>query len=300
MEQFVRYLRIELNRSDLTAAAYVRDIRAFASWLGIDPEAMLCPGAVTANDIRDWLGHSAARGNRPPSLRRKTQSLRAFFRWACRIGKIDRNPADEVTPAKLPKHLPDIIKVPEMESLLDFDPGDDIHLRRLHLCLNMLYSLGLRQAELLGLTDADLRYSGPNADLHVRGKGNKERVVPVPGPLLEEIRGWQKLRDAHFTDLPTPAPIIAGVHGNWSKESLYKAVHTALAGSSAARKSPHILRHSFATAMLSNGANIDAVRQLLGHASLATTQLYTHLSMSELREAYDHAHPRARKNEDKS
>lgn len=182
-----------------------------------------------------------------------------------------------------------------MESLLEQIPTDTFPNARLHLALSMLYGLGLRQAELLALTDSDLRTSANGYELRVMGKGRRERVLPLPSQLVEEIDEYRTLRDKTYPDLEAPVPLIAGPHGHIGKNTLYELVHQGLAGTSASRKSPHILRHSFATALLSDGANLDAVRQLLGHASLGTTQIYTHLSPNELRQAYNSAHPRALK-----
>lgn len=293
LAEYQRYLEHEMNRSLFTVNSYLSDIRQFAEWLGCRPEKLIDKDAVSANDIRDWLGDLAGRGEKASSLRRKTQSLRALWRWAMRTGRADSNPAADVVLAKLPKHLPDIVKVPEVEELIATDPGDDFRAVRRNLAVTMLYTLGLREAELLSLTDADIRPSNGGADLRVTGKGNKTRILPLPQALLDEIRNWQQMRDNRYPRLREPKPIMAGPHGAISAETLYKMIHNALSGTSAARKSPHILRHTFATAMLANGANLDAVRQLLGHASLSTTQIYTHLSTSELRQAYDSAHPRA-------
>lgn len=305
--EFENYLRLELNRSEHTVTAYLNDVRQFAAWLGAGSgsddnsgstncpdiiDSLVRPGAVTPNDVRDWLGTIATKGIGPASLRRKTQSLRALFRWAMRTKRLNVNPAEDVTLAKLPRHLPDIVKVPELEQILDFDPGSDYMAARSHLVINMLYSLGLRQAELLSLTDADLRPTANGYELRVTGKGSKERILPVPSGLVTEIERVRRMRDKRYGTQTFPAHIIAGPHGAVSPKALYNTVRAALAGTSAARRSPHILRHSFATALLSNGANLDAVRQLLGHASLSTTQIYTHLSTAELQQAYNAAHPR--------
>lgn len=292
IEEFKKYLRLEVNRSPHTVDAYLRDINQFAAWLGTNFDTMVRPGSVASNDIRDWLGHIASQGAGPATLRRKVQSLRALFRWAMRAGKINGNPAQDVTLAKLPKHLPDIVKVPELEQLLDFDPGQDYIAARAHLVINMLYSLGLRQAELLALTDADLHTTAKGYEIRVTGKGYKQRILPVPDTLVEEIQKVREMRDQRYPEQATPRHIIAGPHGAVSQHIVYDIVHTALSGTSASRRSPHILRHSFATALLANGANLDAVRELLGHASLSTTQIYTHLSPAELLQAYNHAHPR--------
>lgn len=293
IDRFKKYLLFEVNRSVHTVNAYIRDINQFATWIGADSDTLLSPGAITANDVRDWLGTIADQGIGPASLRRKTQSLRALFKWAMRIGKLNANPAEDVTLAKLPRHLPDIIKVPELERLLDIDPGQDYHAARTHLVINLFYSLGLRQAEILALVDNDLRAISGGYEIHITGKGNKDRILPVPDTLAKEILKVCHMRDERYPYQPPPRHIISGPHGPVSPHILYDMVHTALAGTSAGRRSPHILRHSFATALLANGANLDAVRELLGHSSLSTTQIYTHLSTTELRQAYDNAHPRS-------
>lgn len=293
LTDFERYLRLEMNRSRHTVEAYLRDVSQYCAWTGSTPEALLSDHAVEPNDIRDWIGTLAMQGEKPASLRRKTQSLRAFFRWGMTIGLCHANPAADVVLAKLPRHLPDIAKVSEIEEIIATHPTDTIHDLRVLMALKMLYTLGLRQAELLSVTDSDIRQGAGGAEIRITGKGNKERILPLPPQLAEDIRQWQRERDRHYDALPEPKPLLAARHGALSKGTLYTDIHNVLAGTSAARKSPHILRHSCATALLNNGANIDAVRQLLGHASLATTQIYTHLSPRELRQAYNHAHPRA-------
>ncbi len=297
LDDFRTYLKAELNRSTLTVEAYCRDIGQFADWLHASAVELLEEDAVTPNDIRAWLGDLASRGHKPMSLRRKTQSLRALFTWGMKTGRCSLNPANEIILAKRRRHLPEIIKSVEMDSILKSSGSEadkenpDPRSARTHLALSMLYGLGLRQAELLSITDSDIRHS--SKELRIMGKGSKERVLPLPDKLLNEIKTWQELRDAIFPSLPAPRPLMAGPHGCISKQTLYNAVRDALAPATTGRKSPHTLRHSFATALLSDGANLDAVRQLLGHASLATTQIYTHLTPAQLKEAYAAAHPRA-------
>lgn len=298
LKAFHTYLCAELNRSGLTAEAYCRDVRQFADWIHTTLETLFEDGNVETNDIRAWLASLAATGMKAASLRRKTQSIRAFFIWGIKTEQCLVNPAGDVTLAKLPRHLPEIIKPAELEIILGADDNGHNGSRpyreiRTHLALSMLYGLGLRQAELLAISDSDIRKD--NREIRISGKGSKERVVPVPESLMKEIEDWQRLRDSLFPDLNTPRPLMAGSHGPISKQSLYMAVKHALSATSTGRKSPHTLRHSFATALLADGANLDAVRQMLGHASLATTQIYTHLTPAQLRQAYVKAHPRANK-----
>ena len=149
----------------------------------------------------------------------------------------------------------------------------------------------MRQEELRTLTDADIDFSLGEAK--VTGKRAKQRVVPLPTELLGEIARWQKARDSRYPDLGSPKPLICGRNGLISKKTLYNIVNSSLASSSAMKKSPHVLRHTFATSMLNGGAALDSVKEFLGHSSLSTTQIYTHLSFNELKKAYNSAHPRA-------
>ena len=291
IEEFLRYMRLELNRSRLTAEAYGRDLHEFAAFVGTDD---LDPSLPDTKMIRAWIASLADAGNAPVSLRRKTQSLRAFLRWAMKRGIRTDNPAAEVTLAKVPRPLPDFVKSDEMEYLLDNrgTPTESYSYARRHLVLNLLYTLGLRQAELIALTDAAVSIS--SLEIKVTGKRSKQRVLPLPPQLADEIEVWRKIRDSRLPELPAPRPLITGRDGPISKTALYNLVHDALAGASATRHSPHTLRHSFATAMLNGGADLDAVREMLGHASIATTQIYTHLSFKELVGNYRNSHPRAK------
>lgn len=292
IQDFLNYLRHELYRSDHTVEAYERDLRQFAAFFCADPAATFNPEEVTTPHIRRWLSILADQGLSPASLRRKTQSLRAFFRFLCRRKLIPSNPASAVVLAKLPKPLPDFVRDADMERILEPLPADaPLSALRDHLILHLLYATGLRRSELLSLTDSSI--SADASQLRVIGKGNKERVIPIARALAQEIAQWQTLRDATWPDLPQPRPIIATMHGAMSAPNLEITIKRLLRTEKAGRKSPHTLRHTFATAMLNGGADLNSVRAILGHASLATTQIYTHLQTSDLKRAYTAAHPRA-------
>lgn len=292
IQDFLNYLRHELYRSDHTVEAYERDLRQFAAFFCADPAATFHPEEVTTADIRRWLSRLADEGLSPASLRRKTQSLRAFFRFLCRRKTIPTNPASGVALAKLPKPLPDFVRDADMERILEpLPPDSSLPAIRDHLILHLLYATGLRRSELLSLTDSSI--SADASQLRVIGKGNKERVIPIARALAQEIAQWQTLRDATWPDLPQPRPIIATMHGAMSAANLELTIKRLLRQERAGRKSPHTLRHTFATAMLNGGADLNSVRAILGHASLATTQIYTHLQTSDLKRAYTAAHPRA-------
>lgn len=291
--QFLKYLEFELNRSPQTVTAYGRDLAELAAFLGM-PADMPEAAAISTSDIRAWLADMSRKGLSPRSLRRKTQAARAFFRWIQKMQIIDRNPAMEVQLAKIGRKLPEFVREKEMEQLLSspVEDGNPILEQRNRLILNILYSCGLRRDELVKITDADINvHSG---ELRVHGKRDKTRVMPLPDALLTEIKDWQKVRDANF-DLPKPAPLICSPRGRLSSNMVYAIVHRMLLSTGATHKSPHTLRHTFATSLLNDGAEISSVKELLGHSSLQSTQIYTHLTFSEIQKAYSSAHPRARK-----
>ncbi len=291
-KDFENYLLLELSRSRHTADAYLRDLRQFVDWLTGDTGSQFDPSSVTTQDIRAWLG-SIARKEAPASIRRKTQSLRAYFHWLLKNGKIRLNPAADIILAKLPRRLPEYVKDDEIETLLEtLEKTTDYKTRRARFILLMLYATGLRQEELRQLTDDDIDFSLQVAK--VTGKRNKQRIVPLAHQMIDEIRKWQNIRNDRYPDLSNPIPLIPGTKGKISKGNLYKQVHDTLGNISATHKSPHLMRHTFATAMLRNGASLDAVKEFLGHASLSTTQIYTHLSFSELQASYRAAHPRSK------
>lgn len=292
VDDFLSHLEVEQRCSLNTLEAYGRDLRQFAAWIcGSDNPSAFDPASVTPADVRAWLGSMGDLDMTPATLRRKAQSLRAFYRWGMRRGTFRSNPAADLSLAKLRRHLPNFIREKELEQILKTDP-EDFASHRAHIVLSMLYSLGLRQAELLALTDDDINLAA--AEVRVSGKRAKQRVLPLPPSLADEIRLWQKIRDEHCPDMPAPRCLIAGNDGPLSRTTLYRIVRDALRPTSTGRKSPHTLRHSFATAMVNHGADLDAVREMLGHTSLATTQIYTHLSLNELLSNYRHSHPRSR------
>lgn len=317
MEEFIKYLQYELYRSQHTIKAYQSDLEQFCAFLSSNPESdpesdpsaksgELQPASVTRDHIRAWIISLAEAGEAPRSLRRKIQSLRAFFKFLCRRKLLSSNPAEELTLPKLPKPLPDFVKDADMESLLcryaeeAADPNlprrERFFAARIHLILHMLYATGMRLSEILSLTDDSVSLGART--IRVVGKGRKERSIPIAEPLSEEIRNWQTLRDAEYPDLVIPHPLIATIHGAMSTAQFSRIVKSMLEGKNAGRRSPHTLRHTFATSMLNGGADLNSVRAILGHSSLATTQIYTHLQFSDIRREYG-AHPRSARKKEK-
>ncbi len=294
-EKFLTYMELELNRSRLTVEAYGRDLRELAEFLGKDADLQDAE-EISTSDVRAWLAEMARRGISPRSLRRKTQAARAFFRWMQKQGYIATNPAAEVQLAKIGRKLPEFVREQEMENLLSDEPlgGDPMLNMRNKLIINILYSCGIRRDELAKITDADIDVH--SKEIRVHGKRDKTRLIPIADELIEEIRKWQKVRDDNYS-FPSPAPLICSKRGRLTGRAIYEIVHKQLLSTGATHKSPHSLRHTFATSLLNNGAEINSVKELLGHSSLQSTQIYTHLTFSDLQKAYIGAHPRAKKGE---
>lgn len=289
--RFRSFLQFEQNRSPHTVREYVADVGEFAAFItGGKPEEFR-PGSVTTNDIRLWLA-TKARNIGPRSSRRKLQSLRALFRYLMKREGLPVNPAADITPAKIPRNLPKFVRAEDLEEIIDAGRTDMKPWReeRNKLIIEILYSCGLRCSELISLNDSSIRKD--TAEMRVIGKGNKTRIIPLARPLVEKISHWQQTRDSLWeSDEPDP-PLIAGARGRLSQTTINKITADMLAPAKGGARNPHSLRHSFATAMLDGGADINSVKEFLGHASLETTQIYTHVSIDQIRKAYRAAHPR--------
>ncbi|MCM1355738.1 MAG: tyrosine-type recombinase/integrase [Staphylococcus sp.] len=302
IEQFLEYLRLELNYSRLTVDAYGADLKAWAEFATDGRPGELDPMSVTTSDLRLWIGSLAAEKCGPRTIRRKASALRSFFRFLMRRHGLASNPASGLTLAKVPKDLPVYIRPEDTARILDEESGEAGEFRsvRDRLIVDLLYSTGMRCSELVGLLDVDV--DTVKGELKVLGKRNKERIIPIGPELMESIDAYRSLRDSSPStsiSLSDPtAPLMVREDGQpLYRRLVYTVVHRALAEGNvhAARLSPHVLRHSFATDMLNSGAPISSVQQLLGHSSLASTQIYTHVTYSELKHNYQLAHPRALK-----
>lgn len=293
VNSFLTYIRCELNLSAYTVSSYKKDIEQWRDYAtGGHPERFE-PMDTAVSDLRLWVAHLAATGHSTRTIRRKIQALRAFYRYLMRFHGLRSNPAADISLARPDKPLPVYIRPEETAAVLDEQVDmTDFTAVRDHLIVLMLYSTGMRCSELLTLRDANVHPE--TGELKVLGKRNKERIVPFGPELAQSIDSYRKLR----CELPSPAPqlLLRPDGRQLSRRQIYTAVHAMLQGNvHAARLSPHVLRHSFATDMLNGGADITSVQQLLGHSSLATTQIYTHVSYKDLKRNYQLAHPRAQK-----
>lgn len=292
VERFLQYLKLERNLSPRTVDRYRRDLR---QWIdhetGGKGEMELT--TVTASDIRTWLMARAAAGDSPATLRIHLQALRALYRYLLRQGMVQVNPAALVELAKLPKPLPTVVRESAVNTILDADIDDgDFTQVRDRLIVMLLYETGIRLSELIGLQDAAVDTA--KRELRVRGKRDKDRVVPFGSELATAVDHYRELRDEVR---PECGNLMVTARGKPLYPSLvYHVVHDGLASAGATGKlSPHVLRHTFASVMLNSGAQLNSVKELLGHESLAATQVYTHVTLSELQHNYELAHPRALK-----
>jgi integrase/recombinase XerD len=283
---FLDELQVERGLSPLTVAAYRRDLAQFADgagsgWRG-DPEP-----------VRDFVNALRRDGRRPSTQARKVAAIRSFYGFALREGLATRDVPSLVDAPRPGTYLPDVLAPEDVERILEIPPADDPIGIRDRAILELLYACGLRVSELVGL-DTD-RVDLAAQQVRVIGKGNKERRVPMGDEARERLHRYRiGPRQAWTAGKPTPA-VFVGKRGNrLSRESVWRLVKRwAEAAGVAERVTPHTFRHSFATHLLEGGADLRVVQALLGHASISTTQLYTHLTGERVREVYARAHPRA-------
>jgi integrase/recombinase XerC len=292
---FERHLRVERGRSENTVRAYARDVGAFLDAQDAEDDAAI--GAVTLTDLRAHLGRVARAGAARATVARTAASLRTFFRWCERTGRIGSDPSLRLSAPRRHRSLPPVLAQRSATALLDVasvaaDDSDPLHLRD-RAALELLYGTGIRVGELVGLdvddVDLDARV------LRVVGKGDKERRVPFGVPAEEAVRDWLRTgRPALATSASGPALLLGRRGRRVDQRQVREVVHRLLRHvPDAPDLGPHGLRHSAATHLLEGGADLRMVQELLGHASLATTQVYTHVSVDRLRRSYAQAHPRA-------
>ncbi len=292
IESFLYYMRYELNYSVHTVLSYQKDLEQFAAFASGDGDCE--PKQVTQTLIRSWVYDlTQRRGLAVRSVRRKIQALRAFYKFLLKRGEVTTSPVDDIPMAKLPKHLPEFVGEKKMDEVLDADYDHrNFSSVRNHLMVAMLYETGMRRAELMSLKDADI--DTLHCELKVHGKRNKDRVVPFCHELKGLIEEYRPLRQ-QLTVSDSEEFFLTDKGMPVYDKLVYNVVSEALGAVTSGKRSPHTLRHSYASAMLNHGAGINSVKELLGHESLAATQVYTHITYSEMKRNYKHAHPRALK-----
>ena len=294
--RFLRYLRNERNASDLTIKSYREDLEVLIEYLTDTQGACPTPSSITPLDLRSYVAALHEAGYAKSSVARKLASLRSFFRFAQREGLAESNPAKPLRNPRRDRKLPHFLSGREIGKLLLAPLKEDPMGLRDRAILETLYSAGLRVSELVGMNYEDIDLD--EGYVRVRGKGRKERLAPLGSHAIRAIKRWRSARTRlKFKRKPDASAVFLNKFGGrLTTRSVGRMLekYLKLTGLDQ-RTSPHTLRHSFATHLLERGADIRSVQELLGHKSLVTTQIYTHLSTSGLRKAYELAHPRAKK-----
>jgi integrase/recombinase XerC len=290
IDSFIGFLRVERNYSEHTLRAYARDLRAFRDYLAC-VDGSLSFIDVDVDLMRGWVAMLMDAGAAPASVSRKMSALRAFYDFLRSEGHVSSNPALLLQGPKKRKKLPSFVKEEDMDCLIDeVFYGDGYEACRDRMIILCFYSTGIRLSELIGLDVCDVDIC--QSVIKVCGKRNKERIVPFGKEMKRDLETY--LEQRAIMQSSCDALFLSRSGGRISHSAVYRLVCDKLSGvTTMKKKSPHVLRHSFATAMLNNNAELLAVKELLGHERLATTEVYTHLTFEELKQYYNKAHPRA-------
>ncbi|RMJ02598.1 Tyrosine recombinase XerC [Marinobacter litoralis] len=290
LADFATHLSSEKRHSPRTCEHYLRDLHRFCAWLtSVDIDQW---AAVTSHDVRRYVANLSKEGLGGRSIARHLSSIRRFYQFLLREGLAKDNPALDIRAPKSGRRLPKVADVDQLNRLLEVNPDDPLEVRDLAM-FELMYSSGLRLSELAGLNLGALDLAG--GEVKVLGKGSKERVLPVGAKAAAAVRRWLKCR-AEFVAGSEPAMFVSQRGGRLSQRSIQARLARwgRLQGADQ-RMHPHMLRHSFASHMLESSGDLRAVQELLGHADIATTQVYTHLDFQHLARVYDQSHPRARR-----
>jgi integrase/recombinase XerC len=288
---FIHYIKFQKRYSPLTVEAYVRDLNQFHDFFTQSGEA-----EITVTLLRSWVVYLMGENMDPVSIRRKLSALSSYFKYAIKRGLTNYNPAQQVIKPKKRKKFPSFVQGATMEAILNQDESAQTAYNAdlMRVLVHLFYHLGIRRTELIGIKLADVDFA--NRQILIKGKGQKERILPLSSEIISEIERYLVCRNSvpnadkinHLLLTKKGQMLYPGIVHRLVRQGL--EVHTNLS-----KNSPHVLRHSFATHLMDNGADINAVKALLGHSSLAATQVYTHTSIDKLKQAYKHAHPRSGK-----
>jgi len=294
VKAYQEYLIKEKNYSALTVNAYLNDILAFETYL------INCHDAIGLKDvaygvIRSWIVFLVENKNANKTINRKISSLKSFYKFLLKIKEIEANPLLKHKSLKVPKKVQIPFSVVETVAVFEEnDFPDDFEGIRNRLIIELFYTTGMRRAELISLTISNVDFA--NKSLKVIGKRNKERIIPLLPCTISLLIIYQQLIKATFENLNSEVLILSKKGNKISESFVYRLINDYFSSvSQKVKKSPHVLRHTFATHLLNNGADLNSVKELLGHASLSSTQIYTHSSLAELKKIYEGAHPRSQK-----
>ena len=293
IDRFLEYMQYERNRSLLTVKSYEEDLRAFEEYfknLKIDG---LTWETIDADIIRGWMESMMDKGNTATTINRRLSALRSFYRFALSRNLVASDPAHPIKGPKKNKPLPQYLRETEMDRLIDEMPwNDDVYINvRARTIILLFYETGIRLAELASLDDSSIDFI--HHEMKVHGKRDKERLIPLGNEIVEVLATYIDMRDKHVVR-NSPALFVTDKGERMKHFQIRNEVKKHLSKVTTMKKrTPHVLRHTFATAMLNHEAGLESVQKLLGHESLATTEIYTHTTFEQLKKTYSNAHPRA-------
>ena len=290
---FIGFLRAEQRASPETLRNYASDLRQLHRFLLSRRlvSSPIDPSSLSSDAVRAYLQWLDQKGGKPSSLARKLAAVRSFYRYLSRRGMVSSNPVDGMRTPKQPKLLPRVLTKDDADALMTFPAGQTVWSLRDRALLETLYSTGARVSELVALDIGDVRE--PEGLVRLQGKGRKERIVPIGEMALDAIRRYRVSLPLRSSGVPPRALFCNQRGGRLTSRSVARIVTRYSSRLAGGAVSPHTLRHSFATHLLDEGADLRSIQEMLGHASLSTTQRYTHVATDQLLAVYDRAHPRA-------
>ncbi len=292
MEDFLSYLEHEKRYSAHTVCAYTTDLNQFRSFLQYQYETADLAEA-TDKQIRSWLAALMSEGCSERSIHRKLSALKAYYKFKLKQGVVAVMPTAKVTTPKIKKKLPVFVEEKQMNKMLDdYQQPETFEEYRNLLIVEMFYASGIRLSELINLQDKNVDIL--EGTIKVLGKRNKERIIPIPSEVLQHVENYRNIKYLQFPETKVNGSLFIKNNGDKMYPAMvYKIVKNFLSAVALDKKSPHVLRHTYATHLLNNGADLNAIKELLGHAGLAATQVYTHNTIEKLKKIYNNAHPRA-------
>lgn len=291
VQDFLAFIETEKKYSKLTVQAYCKDLEQFFLYVGSN-YSLVSDKEIKHIHVRGWLAQLKELNNQSRSINRKISTLKSYFKFLLRQGYIEASPMNKVVSPKQSKRLPNFVQEKNMERLEgEVVFPDTFKGKTDRLIIELLYQTGMRRSEIIGLRTAQIDYS--NQRIKVLGKGNKERLIPVSTIMLQSMKAYEKEKEELQLE-PNPSFFCLANGKPLYEKYVYKTVHDYLGHvTTLEKRSPHVLRHTFATHLLNEGADLNAIKELLGHANLNATQVYTHNSIERLKEVYKKAHPKA-------